>query len=865
MEGARHDDTRAKAGTIDTAPAFRTKRVLGIECRPSPAYRIPGFPMLQTCADLYDRYILGHPRLVLLLLALLVAGFARGIPDFRIDASADSLLLEEDKDLQSWRDLGKRYVTRDFLFVTVTPRQSLFEPASRDLVAEIRADLKALPDVDSVLTILDVPLVKNVEARLSEVSTKYKTLESPDVDLEKARQELLTSPLYRKVVISEDGGTTAIRVMLKDRPEFRALAQERGDLVYLRATQGLDDAQAARLAELEPAYQAGKRALDDANEQSIGRLREVLERYEDRAKVHLGGLAMITNDLIHFVGSDIVVFGIGAVLMAVVMLGYLFREARWVAIPLATCVYCTVTILGMLGLVGWELTVISSNFIALTLILTISINIHLIVHYMELYREQPDLPQTELVRRTARNMAMPCLYTNLTSIIGFLSLTTSNIKPIIDFGWMMALSLVIVFCVLFTFIPSVMMLMQKKPLKARDEGNAGFTLVLARFTDRHGTLVILLTLLVSGLGAMGMARMEVENSFINYFKKSTEIYQGLKQVDETLGGTTPLEVVLRFPAPQAAGGDGADAEMDAMFADTTSVKSDYWFTPEKVDRIKKVHDYLETVPGVGKVTSLASMVRVAEDLNKGREFDPFELNVIYKRLPENLKQEMISPYVSIEHDEARINVRILDSLPELRREALLKQIRQGLQDEVGLEAEEFEVAGLLVLYNNMLQSLYSSQIESIGWSILGVMLTLWVLFRSFRAALIGVIPNVVAAASVLGFMGWMGIPLDMMTIMVASLTIGIAVEDCIHYLYRYGGEFRRIRDGLQTMYYCHSNIAKAGFYTTLVVCFGFSILVLSNFVPSIIFGILTTVAMTVAILGALTLMPKLILMWKPFR
>ena len=822
--------------------------------------------MLQSIADFYDRQILGRPRLVLILLVLLLAGFARGIPNFRIDASADSLLLEEDKDLQAWRDLGKRYVTRDFLFVTVTPRQSLFEPASRQLIADIRTALKGLPEVDSVLTILDVPLVKNVDARLSEVSSKYKTLESPDVDMDKARKELLGSPLYRKVVISEDGGTTAIRVMLKDHPEFRALAQERGDLVYLRATKGLDEAQTTRLAALEPQYQAGKRALDDANEHAIAKLRAALEQFDDRGKIHLGGLAMITNDLIHYVGNDIVVFGIGAVLMAVVMLGYLFREARWVTIPLATCVYCTVVILGMLGLVGWELTVISSNFIALTLILTISINIHLIVHYMELYREHPELPQAELVRRTAKDMAMPCLYTNLTSIIGFLSLVTSNIKPIIDFGWMMALSLVIVFCVLFTFIPAVMMLMEKKPLKTADEGNAGFTVVLARFTDRHGTLVIVLTLLVSALGVMGMARMEVENSFINYFKKNTEIYQGLKQVDETLGGTTPLEVVLKFPPPPAhTPAEGSDAEMEDMFADAPSQKSDYWFTPEKVARIKKVHDYLEGIPGVGKVTSLASMVRVAEDLNKGREFDPFELNVIYKRLPENLKQEMISPYISIEHDEARINVRILDSLPDLRREALLKHITEGLQKDLGLKADEYEISGLLVLYNNMLQSLYSSQIVSIGWSILGVLVTLWVLFRSFLAALIGVIPNLVAAAGVLGFMGWMGIPLDMMTIMVASLTIGIAVEDCIHYLYRYGVEFRRIGDGLQTMYYCHSNIAKAGFYTTLVVCFGFSILVMSNFVPSIIFGILTTVAMTVAILGALTLMPKLILMWKPFR
>ncbi len=821
--------------------------------------------MLRALAELFDRVVLANPKSTLAVLAAVLIAFGTGIPKFRVDASADSLLLENDADLKRFRELGKRYETRDFLFVTVTPKESLFSPASRALIAAIRADLQALPDVDSVLTILDVPLVKNVDAKLSEVASKYKTLESPDVDLDRAHDELLTSPLYKNVAISADGKTTAIRIVTKDRPDFRQLQTERGDLVYLRATTGLSPAQTARLAELDPIYKAQKAAVDEANHAAVESIRSVLAKYRGEARVHLGGIAMITDDLITFVRSDIVVFGIGSAVLAIAMLGYIFREMRWVAIPLATCAFCTIVILGMLGHAGWDLTVISSNFIALTVILTISINIHLLVRYMELFREFPDWSQYELVRQMTHDMAKPCMYTNVTSMIGFASLVTSDIKPIIDFGWMMTLSLAIVFVILFTFIPAVMVLMPKRPLKVEDKGNASFTVTLARFTDRHGLFVLLATVAICVVSVVGMQRMEVENSFINYFKQDTEIYQGLKQVDETLGGTTPLEIVLKFPPPAVSTPSANDDdELAEMFEDEPAQKSDYWFTPEKVDRIKRVHDFLESLPGVGKVTSLASIVRVAEDLNKGREFDPFELNVIYKRLPDNLKEEMLSPYISIDHDEARIALRILDSTPGLRREALLTQIEQGLEHEVGLKPSEFEIAGLLVLYNNMLQSLYSSQIESIGWALLGVMLTLWVLFRSFMAALIGVIPNVVAAIAVLGFMGLAGIPLDMMTIMVASLTIGIAVEDCIHYLYRYGVEFQHFRNGLKTMYHCHANIAKAGFYTTLTVCCGFSILVLSNFVPSIIFGILTTVAMTVAILGALTLMPKLILMWKPF-
>ena len=819
--------------------------------------------MTRALSALFDRVVLANPRSTLVVMAALLLVFATGIPKFRVDASADSLLLEDDHDLQRYRELGKRYPSHDFLFVTVQPEESLFSPSSRALIASIRADLGALPDVESVLTILDVPLVKNVQARLSEVASKYKTLESPDVDADKARDELLNSPLYRNVAISADGRTTAIRVVMKDRPEFRKLQLERGDLVYLRATEGLSPAQEARLAELEPIYRAQKIAVDEANHAAVASIRSVLGKYEKKAAIHLGGMSMIADDLTNFVRSDIVVFGLGALVLIVAMLGYIFREARWVVIPLATCAYCTLTILGLLGLVGWDLTVISSNFIALMLILTISMNIHLLVRYMELYREQPDLPQLELVRTMTLDMAKPCLYTSLTTMIGFMSLITSDIKPIIDFGWMMTMSLAVVYVILFTSIPAILLLMPKRPLKATDKGNAGFTMRLARFTDRHGAVVLLASLAIAVLGAVGIGKLEVENSFINYFKQDTEIFQGLKQVDETLGGTTPLEIVLKFPPPAPV--ESSDAELAEMFGDEPTPKSDYWFTPEKVARIKQVHDYLETIPGVGKVMSLASIVRVAEDLNKGREFDPFELNVIYKRLPDNLKNEMLSPYISIEHDEARIALRILDSQPGLRRQVLLDQIRTGLTEDLGLAPDEFEVSGLLVLYNNMLQSLFASQSQSIVWTMLGVLVTLWILFRSLTAAIIGIIPNIVAASAVLGFMGWAGIPLDMMTIMVAALTVGIAVDDCIHYLFRYRVEYRDVLDSVKTMYICHASIAKAALYTTLTVCCGFSILVLSNFVPSIIFGILTTVAMTVAILGALTLMPKLILMWKPFR
>ena len=815
-------------------------------------------------ADRFDRLVIGRPRLTLFLMCVLLVLAGSGLQHFRLDASADSLLLDNDPDMKRYRDLALRYSARDFLFVTVSPKAGVFSPEGRALVAELRAALKSLPEVSSVVTVLDVPLVNNKPGRLSDIATNYRTLESPDVDLEKAREELTTSPLYRNVVLSADADTTAIRVILHENLKFRLLQLERADLLFKRGTSGLEPAEKARLTEIEPRYQALKETVDEGTHASIERLRALLAPFEARGEIHLGGISMIADDMISFVRADIVVFGLGALVLAVAMLGYIFRELRWVMTPVLTCAFCTVFILGLLGHLGWHLTVISSNFIALTLILTISINIHLIVRYRELLAEHGDWSQIRLVSQVVRDMAKPCLYTSFTSMIGFASLVTSDIRPIVDFGYMMTLSLLVVYFVVFTMVPAMMALMHLRPPRVVSDDRLGFTERLAVFTDRHGTFVLLASAGVAALAIVGVSRLEVENSFINYFKSSTEIYRGLRKVDETLGGTTPVEVILKFPPPVADAPMGD--ELDDLFAEEgTADKSEYWFTPEKVERIKKVHDYLETLPGIGKVTSLASLVRVAETLNKGREFDPFELNVIYKRIPGNLKHEMLSPYISIEDDQARISVRILDSTPGLRRDALLAQIRTGLQQDLGLAPEEYEVAGLMVLYNNMLQSLYASQIQSVGGAMLGVLITLWILFRNLRAAIVGVLPNMLAAGAVLGFMGWMQVPLDMMTIMIAALTMGIAVEDCIHYLYRYRLEYAVFRDGRKTMHHCHGSIGKAGFYTTLVVCFGFSILMLSNFIPSILFGLLTTVAMTIAILAALTLMPKLLLMWRPFH
>jgi len=524
---------------------------------------------------------------------------------------------------------------------------------------------------------------------------------------------------------------------------------------------------------------------------------------------------------------------------------------------------------GILGLTNWKVTVISSNFISLMLILTMEMYIHMAVRYTQFVRDFPAQGQTGIVGTTIRWIFYPCLYSALTTMLGFASLAASGIRPIIDFGWMMTIGLAVTFFTSFVAFPAVLVLLRKSPPATAEDKQSAITSLLARVADRHGGKVIIISVAILFASIVGINQLQVENSFINYFKKNTEIYQGMKLIDEKLGGTNPLDVIIKFGEPTTAGKGFAAEENELSEEDeddwlTDSDPRAYWFTPYKIQMIKKAHDYLESLPEVGKVLSLASFVRVAEQLNQGKEFDGLELGVLYKKMPEELKANMLEPYVSIEHNEARISVRILDSLKGLRRKELIERIKTGLTTACGFSARQVEVAGIMVLYNNMLQSLFRSQILTMGVVLAGIALQLLILFRSFKLAILCSIPNLLAVSSMLGLMGLLKIPLDMMTITIAAITMGIAVDNSIHYAYRFRDELPRCRDYRDTLYVSHRNVGNAILNSATTIIFGFSILVFSNFIPTIYFGVFTGLAMVVALFAILTLLPKLIMIWRPF-
>lgn len=823
--------------------------------------------MINFTKNCYRRVVLDHPVFTILLLLLVFAFFVSHAKDFRLDASADALLLENDEDLKIFRELNDRYATKDFLFVTFTPDQDLFSDSSLHIIASLRDELKQLELTDSVITLLDVPLVKQIEGSLSEVTSDYRTLESDGVDKVKAKAELIASPIFKELIISLDGNTTALQVNLKGDDPFRKILYERNALLLKQQDGTITAEEAEQLKQVSAEFAVQKNKINEKDHQNILNIRAIMKKYEQFGALHLGGVTMITDDMVTFIKNDLLVFGIGVFAFLIAMLSIIFRKLRWVALPLLSCAYAGMLMIGLLGMVGWNVTVISSNFISLMLIITMSMNIHLVVRYRQLRKDLPDLDQKDLVMEMAGKMVWPCLYTALTTIMAFSSLVVSGIKPVIDFGWMMTIGLTVTFITTFLLFPALLVLM-KKP-EPEEDRHEGFEIMpaLSAFTVNHGNKILLLSVVLVVISAIGISKLEVENSFIDYFSKDTEIYRGLKLIDDKLGGTTSLDIILKFKEEvEEVIEDDIDDDEDFNFdfgGGSEGDPADYWFTPDKVDEVKKIHDYLEGLPAVGKVLSMASLIRVGEDVNQG-EFDAFELAIVYKRMPEDLKSSMIDPYISIEDNEARINLRIIDSSENLRRNELLEQIHSDLINKLGFPEDRIAISGLLVLYNNMLQSLFKSQILTLGVVMTGIALMLLVLFRSLPLAIIGIIPNILAAGIILGLMGLLGIPLDMMTITIAAITIGIAVDNSIHYIYRFREEFARNQDYIETLHYCHANIGKAVFYTAITIIIGFSILVLSNFIPTIYFGLLTAFAMLVAFLAALTLLPKLILIWKPF-
>ncbi|MDC3061553.1 MMPL family transporter [Candidatus Pelagibacter sp.] len=789
-------------------------------------------------AQFYQNNILKNPRAVFIILLIALFSFGYFSKDFRLDASSETLLIEGDPDLKYLEEVTERYGSKEFLILTYTPKENMISEASINNLLSLKYKIQSLKWVHSVITLLDIPLLDNSDAPLQERLQNFKTLKDEGINMERGFKEILSSPVFRNFVISEDGKTSGIIVNIKKNK-------------YLDEKNKTQD-------EIE----LFKDRLKKQNHENILEIRDVIKSYEDIGKIHLGGIPMIADDMMSFIKNDIIVFGLGVFFFIIATLWFVFRKIIWILVPISSCLFSVIIMIGLLGILGWKVTVISSNFIALMLILTMAMNIHISTRFLQLKKINPEKNIMQLITLTTRKMFWPILYTVLTTIIAFLSLIFSEIKPVIDFGWMMTLGLMTSLIITFTLLPSLIRFVPEGKIFLKEDKDSRITSFFSKISLNNQKTIFSVTILAILLSLIGISRLEVENSFINYFSKKTEIYQGMKLIDEKLGGTTPLEVILKFPKKDISK-EANDDEFDDWDDDNQDDEK-YWFTKDKIDTISSVHNYLDGLPQVGKVLSFSSIVDVATLLNNNKPLGTLEMGVLYSKIPETIKTEIIDPYISIKDNEARINLRIIDSQEGLKRNDLIKKINYDLKNKIGLDEKSFKLSGVLILFNNLLQSLFKSQILTLGLVMIGIFIMFIILFRNIKLSLIGVVPNFIAAFFILGIIGLLNIPLDMMTITIAAITIGIAVDNSIHYIYRFKEEFDKINDYKKTLILCHSTVGKAILNTSITIIFGFSILVLSNFIPTIYFGIFTGLAMLLAMISVLTLLPSLIMVLKPF-
>ena len=799
--------------------------------------------------NIYRLVLEKYSKYALFFIIVIISFFLYNIKYFQIDASSDTLILEQDKDLKKFRNVIDDYSSSDFLIVTFTDNEKILSKPNLTIIGTFINKLNEFSWVEEVQSIFDVPLFTVNNQTLIDLLNEVPTLEDEDIDISLAEAEIQKSEIFKDLIISSDLTSTAILVNFKRDLKYEALQKERFNLSYAK---NLSSEEIENKKYINDLYNQQKQIFDALRHQNLIEIRELISSFDDSGlKLHLGGISMIADDTISFVKNDIIFFGLGALIFILILLYLVFRSPLWMLFCVANCFAALTIMTGLVSLLGWKVTVISSNFIMLMLILTLSMTVHIAVRYKQALAEKLNLNKIESIIFTVKKMYKPCLYSALTTVFAFLTLYLSGIKPVMDFGLMMCVGLIVAYCTSFIFLPIMMMALSLDPNNLSKEINSNKIFVSISSNYKQLTIIIFSSLFI--LGIIGSTFLKVENSFVDYFKKDTEIYKGMKLIDEKLGGTTPLDIIIEFDTntTEAENFDDEDLLDFGIAYDPT----DYWFTKEKIDLIKNIHDHLETYNFAGKVLSLASVIRVAESLNSGNEFDSLELAVLYKKLPTKLKDQILKPYVQIEKNQARITMRLIDTHPDLKRSDFVNDLNDYFTENINTDNINAYSTGVLILYNNMLESLFDSQIKSLGIVLIGIFVMLVFLFRSLSIAIIAIIPNIIACFVILGTMGYLGIPLDLMTITIAAITIGIAIDNSIHYVYRYQ-EFRSNNNSsIEAMVNSSKTVGMAIRNTSLTIIFGFSILIFSNFYPTIYFGIFTALAMFIAMIGSLTLLP----------
>lgn len=809
------------------------------------------------------KLILKKPLLTLSIIIAVIAGLSPYLQNISVDASPDSLLLESDPDLKFYREVHSEYGTDEFIVVGFKPDEDLFAPASIAYVSQLTETLLAIDKIDNVTSIATVPLLQQARRMDAEGVSHFKLLNDEDIDINLVRKEFTSSALYASNLVSSTGKATAIIANIKMNTALDSLLQQKYSLLEQLQQRADDDALLAAMESLNEQLLVQRNITGKDYELALQQIRQVINQQGDAGVFYLAGAPLISNDIKTFIKNDIIVFGISILAIMFIVLYLFFRRLSWVLLSLGCAFLNVMLVAGLIGLLELQLTLISANFVALLIIFSITLSIHVIIRYQEICSLNPDSDNNIVV--ALQQIFTPCSYMIATSAIAFLSLIASDIQPVIYFGLIMVLGLICAFTITFTALPALIKLIKPKIIDFKSDRSSSLlnSLLNIILANQRVTSMVLLAIVV--FSTFGITQITVENRFIDYFKSNTDIHQGLVFVDQELGGTVPLEIMLDAPPVS----DDQEWLEDDEFSDYLDEEEDsftqqsYWYNRQGINKIQAIHEYLESHKQVGKVLSIHSTAEVMREVANGETLEDFHLALIYNMVSAEIKDILINPYISSNGDQARIVARIKDSDHSLIRNELLTQINNDINENLLAEGETVRLTGISVLYNNVLQSLYQSQILTLSTVFVCILVMLLFLFRSIPLALIGTIPNVFTALFILGSMGLFKIPLDIMTITIAAITIGIGVDYAIHYIHRYRKEIQADADHSAAIHTVQTTVGKALYYTSITITLGFVVLVSSNFMPSIYFGMFTSLAMVISLLATFTIIPILLNTFRP--
>ena len=816
------------------------------------------------------RMLVSAPKLSLALALILCAFLCAFVPKLAIDASTQTLLLENDKDLELWRDITKRYEIPNTLVIAYTPNSDLLSESSISTLAALSKDLAQIKGVKSVFSMLDAPLLLSSGLKFSDLLGTIPTLKDSNASKEAIKAEFLSSPFYKNSLVSSDFKTTALLLTLEPNPGYNEFITSITALENTLKNAQNNSTAKTLLKEQRAAFKAYRDELRIAEHEQITQIRQVIAKYNQNSQsriphqasssqLFLGGINMIADDMIAFVRSDLATYGLATLLLCSLCLFVYYLQLRYVFLAIFICLVCVGVASGLFGLLGFEITVISSNYIALQLIITLSVVIHLINSYREFFRKKSSFSQKAIVYLALKERMSPCFFAIFTTIIGFISLVFSDIRPIISLGLMMSASITLSLIFSFWLFGSIMSLLSKKSVNTAFERYFSLTSLCAKIALNLRARKVVFAISALGLcvGLWGISKLSVENSFIGYFKENTDIYKGMELIDNKLGGTVPLDIIISFKKDKK---EPRNSSLDDEFADefASSDAAQYWFNERRMSVLKSVNEYLKNKEFIGSVSSLADLLEVGKELNEGRELDALALALIYSSLSGERRELILTPFVSIENDELHFSVRTLDSDPRLKRAEFLRTLQNELNELVGKDAQ-VKISGAMKLYTNMLDSLFDSQINSLGFVLLAFFATFWLIFASLRLAIIAICINILPLICVLGAMGLAGLSLDIMSITIGSISLGIGVDSAIHYIYRYKRELAHFKDSKKAIIASHASIGYALYYTSFAVFIGFGVMISSNFWPTIYFGALTDLVMFFMLASSLILLPSLLL------